>query len=554
MPSCKKLPATVQTSNSVEHLLSVSTPIHIDTLEYYLHDYPDPDFVSYLLHGLRHGFHTGLQQLPQQSLECKNLLSARGQPDVTTNLIQDEVTKGYLAGPFEQVPFPIYRTNPIGIAEGRYSHKKRLIVDLSAPHNDPEHMALNDLINKEDYSLQYITVDHAIACIKKLGPGSWLSKMDISDAFKQIPICETLWPYHGIKWQGSYYFFTKLDFGSRSSSRLFDMLATAVCWIATYKFHISNIMHLLDDFLTIDPPLFPAKNTMSKLTELFQALNIPIAQHKTLGPTQCLEFLGIILDTLKMEARLPADKIQRICDILQSFLDVKSCTKRQILSLLGHLQFACRVIHPGRSFVSYLISLSTSVHELHHHVKLTEECRLDIDMWFKFLSNWNGVSFFLNDNITTTADMCLYTDATDRAYGGIYGNLWFQGSFAQDLDTEGDKKSMAFCELYPIVMACVLWGHQWCRQRILFYCDNQSTVDIINKGRSKVKLIMKLMRKLTWCSANHNFVVHAKHLPTYDNTTADAISRFQMNRFRCLAPWADQHPTPCIPHSDLLQI
>ena len=34
------------------------------------------------------------------------------------------------------MPFPVYRVNPIGVAEGKYSNKKRLIVDLSAAHDD----------------------------------------------------------------------------------------------------------------------------------------------------------------------------------------------------------------------------------------------------------------------------------------------------------------------------------------------------------------------------------------------------------------------------------
>lgn len=57
--------------------------------------------------------------------------------------------------------------------------------------------------------------------------------------------------------------------------------------------------------------------------------------------------------------------------------------------------------------------------------------------------------------------------------------------------------SMAFLELYPIVVAAVLWGTQWPGKKILFYCDNITTVQIIKNGRSKEPFIMKLMRRLT---------------------------------------------------------
>lgn len=98
----------------------------------------------------------------------------------------------------------------------------------------------------------------------------------------------------------------------------------------------------------------------------------------------------------------------------------------------------------------------------------------------------------MNDNITNAADIHLYTDATQTSYGGIYINEWFQGDFPAEILDE--QTSMAFFELYPIVMACVLWGHQWNRKRIVFNCDNLATVEIINKGRSKIPSIMKLMR------------------------------------------------------------
>ena len=149
--------------------------------------------MNYLIQGLTHGFHTGLNELPAHNLECNNLLSARSQVEITSQLIQAELEKGFIEGPLKKMPFSTYRVNPVGIAEGKYSKKKRLIVDLSAPHNDKDNKCLNDMINKEDFSLNYVTVDQAIDIIKQKGTGSWLCKVDISDAFKLIPIHPSLW-------------------------------------------------------------------------------------------------------------------------------------------------------------------------------------------------------------------------------------------------------------------------------------------------------------------------------------------------------------------------
>ena len=99
---------------------------------------------------------------------------------------------------------------------------------------------------------------------------------------------------------------------------------------------------------------------MAILTLVFNKLNIPLSVHKTAGPATVLEYLGVVLDSIQMEARLPLDKVKRISSLLETFINRSSCTKRELLSLLGHLNFACRVIYPGRAFVSYLIALSMS--------------------------------------------------------------------------------------------------------------------------------------------------------------------------------------------------
>ena len=370
------------------------SPVNVTQLQRELSKHPDRDFVNYLLDGFTFGFDTGLAHLPELSFECDNLLSAKRQPESTTELIQTELDRGYIMGPYASPPFPTYRVSPIGIAIGKYSGKKRLIVDLSAPHDNQIHQSLNELVDKEEFSLSYVKLDTAIKIIQEKGLGSWLCKVDIKDAFKLLPIKENLWPYYGIKWDNKYYFYTRLVFGSRSSPKIFDTLSEAVCWILQNNYDVESVLHLLDDFLTIDAPDSIPYRTMAVLTLVFNKLGIPLSTHKSVGPATVLEYLGVILDTQRMEARLPMEKVSRIISILDSFMEREACSKQELLSLLGHLNFACRVIYPGRAFVSYLISLSTTVKMLHHHVKLNQECRLDIKMWSMFLRQWNGVSFF----------------------------------------------------------------------------------------------------------------------------------------------------------------
>jgi hypothetical protein len=516
--------------------------------------HPDRDFVHYLINGLTNGFDTLVANTTLPTKECKNLQSARNQPEAVDALITSDVMNGFLSGPFTRPPFAAYRVSPIGVVEGKYSKKKRLIVDLSSPHEDSEHVSINDLIDKDLCSLTYTKLDDAIAAILRYGVGTQLNKTDISSAFKIIPILPSQYHLFCIKWNGQYYYHTRLAFGCRSSCVIFDKLSQAICWIAKNNYGIATIFHVLDDFLTLDRPDYCAERTMAVLMMIFHRLTIPIAAHKTMGPCTVLEYLGIELDSIKMQARLPENKVQRILQFLDSFLARKTCTKRELLQLLGHLYFASRVVLAGRSFVSYLLTLSTTAKELYHHVHLTKACREDLYMWRRFLESWNGVSLFHQTNLTVAADWELATDAASTVgHGGYFQGRWFCEVWPVDLPRLTDNTlSMAFLELYPITVAAMLWGAEWSTKRILFHCDNMATVEIIRKGRSRAPDVMKLLRRLTWCSVLHNFSVYAKFVPGKVNIIADALSRLQLQRFRHLCPTAHLVPCPCPPVSEVM--
>ena len=102
---------------------------------------------------------------------------------------------------------------------------------------------------------------------------------------------------------------------------------------------------------------------------------------------------------------------------------------------------------------------------------------------------------------------------------------------------------MALLELYPIVVSALVWGHLWHKKRIMVNCDNQATVAVIQKGRSRCPRINALMRKLTLAAARGCFILLSQYLPSESNGISDSLSRFQMDRFRSLAPQANAIPT-----------
>ena len=73
---------------------------------------------------------------------------------------------------------------------------------------------------------------------------------------------------------------------------------------------------------------------MKAFIRLCGQLRVPLAQDKTQGPDTTLPFFGITLDTLKLEARLPQDKLDKCRSLLRKFLTKPKVTLKELQSLI----------------------------------------------------------------------------------------------------------------------------------------------------------------------------------------------------------------------------
>lgn len=114
-------------------------------------------------------------------------------------------------------------------------------------------------------------------------------------------------------------------------------------------------------------------------------------------------------------------------DELQTFSRLKStCTKRQLLSLIGKLAFACKVIPAGRIFLRRLLDTAHSKDGLNERIPITDDARQDILWWLQFARSWNGTAFFLDPTWTPAPELQLFTDASGTlGFGGYWNGAWF---------------------------------------------------------------------------------------------------------------------------------
>ena len=375
------------TSKAFVDKLKPVTPINVNLLESLLTDHPYREFVVGFCSGLRDGFKIG----PRQPYFSKNLKTAYLLPETVDSNLLDEVKQGHTIGPSTSPPFQNFQIYPLGLVPKKNSSKWRTIFHLSCPKTS--NASVNANISSEEYSLQYVRLDDAIRILLKLGPKCFMAKTDVKSAFRNIPVHPDNWELLGMKWRDLYFFDRVLSFGLRSAPFIFNMLSDALELILIHKLGVSNVLHILDDFFIAElAPRSACLTSLCKLLCLFTELDVPIAPGKTYAPNQVLEFLRISLDSVRMIAYLSPDKLGQARSLLENWQKRSSCKLKELQSLIGVLQFACRVIAPGRTFLRRMIALTCGVKQPYHFVRLNSGFYKDLAMWELFLKHWNGIS------------------------------------------------------------------------------------------------------------------------------------------------------------------
>ena len=100
--------------------------------------------------------------------------------------------------------------------------------------------------------------------------------------------------------------------------------------------------------------------------------------------TSDTSILGIELDSERMELRLPSGKLKKLCELVSKWRRRKCCTKRELQSLAGHLNHACKVVRPGWRFLRGVFGLLSQFRKPTHMIRLNAAFRAVLE-WI-----WSG--------------------------------------------------------------------------------------------------------------------------------------------------------------------
>ena len=103
----------------------------------------------------------------------------------------------------------------------------------------------------------------------------------------------------------------------------------------------------------------------------------------------------------------------------------------------------------------------------------------------------------------------------------VFGSFWFQGKWP----LSWKRLHINFLEMYPVLMAFIVFSKKLRNARIRFYCDDSCVVECLNKLTSKSKDLMKVIRPLACVLMVNNITVKFIHTPGVENKLCDLLSR-----------------------------
>ena len=480
----------------------------------------------FLLDGICHGFKLVDPGVQIDGYYNKNYKSATVSAFQEINeIIIDELGSGKLCK-VDRQPHCIHALGAILKPSGKY----RPITDASRP----EGVSINCYMEQTFKSFSYNSIDTVSDSMTR---GCYMAVTDITAAYRTVMVRPCDRTYQGLVWpiEGESRFVQDnyLSFGTRVAPYIFNAITDAVARYVTA--HGYFCINYLDDFLVMGSSYKNCRAAQLFLHKTLRALGFYISYNKVRSPSQVQLYLGVELDSLEMQLRLPEEKLDKLKIELQFFAGRRRATKKQLQRLCGILGHCSTLVKGGRTFSHRVISMLASFTGGRRYVTLSQNFHKDLDWWADFAKWFNGTAKIIQPPIHTSM---VTTDASGTGYGAFFGIDWISGQWEQNLVMSVDRhkhcqpspsleipKDINVRELYPVLESLWRWGHLWRNHKVQCVTDNTQVVAALNAGRVNNDKSMDLLRRIFWQTVIYNCHLVGIYLPGKDNVIADAISR-----------------------------
>ena len=293
-------------------------------------------------------------------------------------------------------------------------------------YSRPAVVGVNDRIDVE--KSKFSSVRDAFALMR---PGLYMAKVDLTAAYRSLPLASQYWETHVFEWEGATYADTRAPFGNSAMPGVFSRFTKVIVRFMQSKG--ASIVGYLDDFLLVGERA-KCKEFMFLLIELVRFIGFDVNLLKCEGPRRRIEFLGVELCTVGEECTASISE-ERIAAVEADIAEVRHLhaqgrlPRRKLESLLGVLGFCGQVVWGLSLYTRHGHTLLSATRHL-RYIKLNSDVLQDLKVISQVLRLYNGRKVVLHRR-EVKRDWFSTDASTEEGMGAVLDDLFFSLTWEQ---------------------------------------------------------------------------------------------------------------------------
>lgn len=515
--------------------------------------YRDTNMLSLVCQDLTFGAEIGCMGVFREPSVSSNSASAVQFGEQVTDAIAAWVAKGFAYGPVLKDDIPKDAKISGLMCRPKPDGSVRVILNMSAPLGN----SVNDGIDTELFPAKMSSTAKWLEVLELAGPGCQIMKIDWSDAYKHIPVCQADLKLQWFTWLDRGFAELCLVFGTASSVGIYDRAAKLVLDLVfrLSRFPKTQVCQHIDDVCAAaasGSALEEFGDTYRKVAEQVGVQLAPTDNpEKAFKPCHDGIVLGVRYNTSDWTWSIPQEKLTRLLLQIQNAMSASHLEQVEIWSLCGRILHYAPLVPSGRFNIDYLIAANSVSKVKKEMILISPELKKQLSFWHLMLRVSSGCSRIPDptDRFPVWTREC-YTDAAGgtldsvgRGTGAVSQDWWAYVPWPRKINcgmkaADGKKLSRKLSALELVGPLIVLAaGQEWCRSRpVRVWVDNFGSVRIWKKGYSNsCGLCTTLVKAISTTAAGLGckFTIE-KITRCSDNgaSMADALSKADFNKFR----------------------